>query len=167
MRFFAPLIAAAFLGLGAVPALAQGLIDKGFVSGWNIMVDPQMGNGCLIQTVYEDYSVVRIGYDAANNRGYFVVFNKAWGQIKKGEVYDIVFDLDGKKFDARATGFVLDRVPGAGVFFDDPDFVQAIARSKVLTVYGQSGQEVMAIDLKGSAKATEYARKCQAGKSLE
>lgn len=153
-------IAAAFC-LGGVSALAQGLIDKGFVAGWNVMVDPDMGNGCLIQTVFEDHSLVRIGFDAQNNRGYFVVFNKAWGDIKKGETYDITFDLDGEKFNARATGFVLNRVPGAGVFFDDREFVHAIAKRKVLTVYRQSGEKVMAIDLKGSGKAIEYARKCQ------
>lgn len=66
------------------------------------------------QTVFEDYSVVRLGFDAENDRGYFVVFNKAWGDIKKGGTYDITFDLDGEKFEAKATGFVLSRVPGAG-----------------------------------------------------
>jgi len=162
MNFFAVLATTAALSLGAVAAMAQGLIDKGFVAGWNVMVDPEMGNGCLIQTVFEDYSVVRIGYDAQNDRGYFVVFNKAWRDIKKGDVYDITFDLDGEKFNAKATGFVLNRVPGAGVFFDDRAFVDAIAQRNVLTVYGQTGEKVMAIDLKGSAKAIEYARKCQA-----
>ncbi len=162
MRIFAVLATTAALSLGAVSAMAQGLIDKGFVAGWNVMVDPDMGNGCLIQTVFEDYSVVRLGYDAQNDRGYFVVFNKAWRNINKGEVYDITFDLDGEKFEAKATGFVLNRVPGAGVFFDDRALVDAIAQRNVLTVYGQTGEEVMAIDLKGSAKAIEYARKCQA-----
>jgi len=162
MKLIITLIATTVLFFGTAIASAQGLIDKGFVSGWNVMVDPDMGNGCLIQTVYEDYSVVRIGYDMTTNRGYFVVFNKAWGDVKKGETYDIAFDLDGKKFDAKATGFVLNKVPGAGVFFDDRNFVDAIAQRKVMTVYGRAGQEVMAIDLKGSAKAIEYARKCQA-----
>jgi hypothetical protein len=161
MKILAALATSAVLAFAPVAGLAQGLIDKGFVAGWNILVDPDMGNGCLIQTVFEDYSVVRIGYDAQNNRGYFVVFNKAWGEIKKGEVYDITFDLDGEKFDAKATGFVLNKVPGAGVFFEDREFVRAIAQRKVMTVYGQTGQKVMAIDLKGSAKAIDYARKCQ------
>jgi len=161
MKTFATLATIASLCLGALSATAQGLIDKGFVAGWNVMVDPDMGNGCLIQTIYEDYSVVRLGYDATNNRGYFVVFNKAWGNIKKGETYDITFELDGEKFDAKATGFVLNKVPGAGVFFEDRNFVHAIAQRKVMTVYGQTGQKVMAIDLKGSGKAIEYARICQ------
>ena len=161
MKLVSAVITATALCIGSSAAFAQGLIDKGFVAGWNVMVDPDMGNGCLIQTVYQDYSVVRIGFDATNNRGYFVVFNKAWRDVKKGKTYDITFDLDGEKFNATATGFVLNKVPGAGVFFDDRNFVHAIAKRKVLTVYGQTGQEVMAIDLKGSGKAIDYARKCQ------
>ncbi|MCV2889667.1 hypothetical protein [Ruegeria aquimaris] len=50
---------------------------------------------------------------------------------------------------------------GATVFFTDREFVHAIAQRKVMTVYGVSGQQVMAIDLKGTAKALEYARTCQ------
>ncbi|MEP2029024.1 MAG: hypothetical protein ABJI96_10010 [Paracoccaceae bacterium] len=155
------LTAATFIGC-TLQVTAQGLIDRGYVAGWNIMVDPALGNGCLIQTIFQDYSVVRIGFDAAKKQGYFVVFNKAWGDIKKGKTYDITFELDGKKFDAVATGFFLDKVPGAGVTFTDRNFVYAIAKSQVMTVYNEAGEQVMAIDLSGSGKAIEYARKCQA-----
>lgn len=161
MKTLVAIVCAAGIVLCAGAVRAQDLIDKGFVHGWNLMVDPQMGNGCLIQNVYEDLSVVRLGYDAANNRGYFVVFNKAWGQIDAGKQYPITFDLDGERFEATATGFRQGKVPGAGVFFTDRNFVDAIARRKVLTVYGTQGNKVMAIDLTGSAKALEYARKCQ------
>jgi len=134
MNGLAAVVLAAGLALSAVGASAQGLIDKGFVHGWNVMVDPQMGNGCLIQTVYEDLSVVRIGYDAAGNRGYFVVFHEGWKNFEPGQQYPITFDLDGERFEATATGFRQNRVPGAGVFFDDPAFVSATARRNVLTV---------------------------------
>jgi len=162
MKYLSAPLLAALLAFAPMATWAQDLIDKGFVAGWNVMVDPQMGNGCLIQNIYEDLSVVRIGYDAEHNRGYFVVFNKAWGQIDKGKTYDMTFDLDGQTFDAKATGFYLGKVPGAGVFFDDRSFVEAIAKHKVMTVFGQAGAKVMAIDLTGSGKAIEYARKCQA-----
>ncbi|MDU9003131.1 hypothetical protein [Sedimentitalea todarodis] len=162
MKTIVALCAAAILSLGATAASAQALIDKGFVSGWNVMVDPSFGNGCLIQTVTQDLSVVRIGYDVTGNRGYFVVFHKAWGDIEKGKTYDVTFDLDGQIYDAVATGFVQDRVPGAGVFFTDREFIHSIAQKKVMTVYNQAGEKVIAIDLKGSAKALDYARKCQA-----
>ncbi len=150
------------IAFGAGQAAAQTLIDKGFIAGWNLMVDPAFGNGCLIQTVYEDLSVVRLGYDAQNDRGYFAVMNRAWGQIKQGTQYNIKFDLDGQVFDAVAIGMKQGKVPGAVVFFTDRNFVHAIAQKKVMTVYGQTGQKVMAIDLHGTAKALEYVRSCQA-----
>ncbi|CAD0186085.1 hypothetical protein RUESEDTHA_02990 [Ruegeria sp. THAF57] len=155
------LLALTLAAFTATAAWSQDLVDKGFAEGWNIMMDPALGNGCLIQTVYEDLSVVRIGYDALNNRGYFTVFNKAWGDIEQGQSYPIRFELDGKSFDAMATGFKLDRVPGATVFFTDRNFVNAIAQNRTMTVYNPAGETVMAIDLKGTAKALEYARDCQ------
>lgn len=161
MTRFSTILAGFLTLVPAIPAAAQELIDKGFVHGWNLMVDPSFGNGCLIQTVYEDLSVVRLGFDAEAKRGYFTVFNKAWGQIEQGRQYDVRFELDGKSFDAVATGFRAGKVPGAIVFFTDRDFVFAIAQKKTMTVYGQTGQKVMAIDLSGTAKALEYARKCQ------
>jgi hypothetical protein len=162
MKTLTALCIAAILSLGAQAVPAQGLIDKGFVAGWNVMVDPAFGNGCLIETVYQDLTVLRIGYDNTGNRGYFVLFHKKWGQIEKGRQYDITFDLDGERFDAVATGFRQNGVPGAGVFFTDREFIHAIARKNVLTVYNPAGEKLIAVDLKGSAKALDYARKCQA-----
>lgn len=161
MKTLAAAVLAAFALAGATNA--QGLVDKGFIAGWNIMVDPQMGNGCLIQTVYEDLSVVRIGYDGTADRGYFVVFNKAWGQVEQGQSYTIRFELDGQSFDGVAQGLYLDKVPGGVVFFDDPAFVDAISQSRTLTLFGQTGERIMGIDLTGSSKAIEQARKCHRG----
>lgn len=161
MRFLATIVTAAMLALGPGAGSAQDLIDKGFVHGWNLMVDPSFGNGCLIQNVYQDLSVVRLGFDVETKRGYFAVFNRSWGDIKAGQTYPVRFDLDGQSFDAVATGMRSGKVPGAVVFFDDREFVHAIAQRKRMTVYGQTGQQVMAIDLSGTAKALEYARKCQ------
>ncbi|WP_424831606.1 hypothetical protein [Ruegeria sp.] len=157
------LLALTLAAFTATAALSQELVDKGFVEGWNIMMDPALGNGCLIQTVYQDLSVVRIGYDALDNRGYFAVYNKAWGDIKQGESYPIRFDLDGKSYDATAIGFNERDVPGATVFFTDRNFVTAIAQNKTMTVFNPAGETVMAIDLTGTAKALEYARECQSG----
>lgn len=161
MTVFRKLALAAVFATSMTQASAQALIDKGFVEGWNLMVDPSFGNGCLIQTVYQDLSVVRLGFDAINNQGYFAVLNKAWGDIEKGVKYNISFDLDGETFNAVATGLEDAKVPGAIVFFKDREFVHAIAAKKVMTVYGQNGQQVMAIDLHGTAKALDYARTCQ------
>lgn len=161
MKPLAALILATALTLTSGTARAQGLIDKGFVHGWNLMVDPSFGNGCLIQRYDTDDAVVRLGFDATQRRGYFVVFNPAWGDLKTGQTFDITFDLDGEIFKGVATGFHLNKVPGAGVFFQDRDFVYALAKKKVMTLYDTAGATVMTIDLAGSDKAIEYARACQ------
>lgn len=145
----------------AWPVSAQGLRDYGFTDGWNIMVDPDLGNGCLIQRIVGPDSVVRIGYDANGDRGYVSVFDKGWGQVKDGQNYPVTFDLDGEVFEATATGFHLGNVPGAGLFFTDRNFVDAIAQRRVMGISGQNGK-VMDIDLTGSANALKHARECQA-----
>ena len=94
-------------------------------------------------------------FDGLEKRGYFTVFHKGRGEIRQGQTYDITFDLDGQVFDAVVHGFRAGRVPEAGMFFRDRDFDHAIAAKRMLTVYGQTGARVMAINLTGSAKALE------------
>lgn len=85
------------------------------------MIDPTMGNGCLIQAAYQDGSVVRIGFDRNEGMGYIIAFNYAWGDIEEGAHYDIKFDLDGDVFTGVATGIYLKDVPDADIYFDNPD----------------------------------------------
>ncbi|MEY8838654.1 hypothetical protein AB9K41_06455, partial [Cribrihabitans sp. XS_ASV171] len=143
--------------LFAASAAQAQLIDKGFVNGWNIMQDPTLGNGCLIQTVYEDSSLVRIGYDGEGKRGYFTVFNKSWGEIEPGREYPVTFALDDRSYDATAIGFNQNGVPGGTVFFTDRSFVDSIAKARTLSIRNPQGRHVMDIDLSGSAKALDYA----------
>ncbi|MEX0287235.1 MAG: hypothetical protein AB3N23_21725 [Paracoccaceae bacterium] len=160
MRIARTLITTALLALGST-ASAQELKDFGFTAGWQILIDPALGNGCLIQQAFSPDSVVRLGYDAVGDRGYITVFDRNWGQIKDGESYPVTFDLDGERFEATAKGFYLGKVPGAGIFFTDRSFVDAIAQRKVMSIYGQNGK-VTDIDLRGSANALKHARECQA-----
>lgn len=157
----ATLGAAALLLATCGAVQAQGLKEWGFASGWHIMVDPALGNGCLIQTAYDNDTFIRIGLDATQKKGYVTVFDPKWGDIEDGASYPVTFDLDGEKFESVAKGFHLNKIPGAGIFFDDRNFIYAIAQKQVMTIYGQSGK-ILAIELGGSAVALEGARKCQA-----
>jgi len=100
-------------------ALAQQLEQWGTAGGWDVMIDPSMGDGCLIQAEYTDGSVVRIGFDRNVGEGYVTAFNMEWGDIIEGEQYGILFDLDGAEYDAVATGIYLNDVPGADIYFDN------------------------------------------------
>ena len=123
------------------------------------MIDPTMGNGCLIQAAYQDGSVVRIGFDRNEGMEYITAFNHAWGDIEAGAQYDIEFDLDGDVFTGVATGIYLNDVPDADIYFDNPDFLFAIAEKYTLTLYN-ANSEVMAIDLGGTYVGLEAAIQC-------
>lgn len=150
----AALIAAA----GALPA--QELEQWGTAGGWDVMIDPSLGDGCLIQAAYNDGSVVRIGFDRIEGSGYITAFNDAWGDIEDGAEYDIWFDLDGQQYDGVAKGIYLNDVPGADIYFDNPDFLFDIAEKYTLTLYHDGG-EVMAIDLGGTYAGLEAVIACQ------
>lgn len=154
------LLAAAMTAALSMPVYAQQLEPWGTAGGWDVMIDPTLGDGCLIQAAYQDGSVVRIGFDRTEGMGYITAFNYAWGDIEEGAQYDIEFDLDGDVFTGVATGIYLNDVPGADIYFDNPDFLFAIAEKYTLTLYNANG-EVMAIDLDGTYVGLEAAIQCQ------
>jgi hypothetical protein len=154
------MILAALLALGGTAASAQDLMAWGEAGPWDIMVDPTLGDGCLIQTEFTDGSVVRIGFDRLQGNGYVTAFNMSWGDIVEGEYYPVLFDLDGQEYEAEARGLWLYDVPGADIAFDNPDFLFDIARMYTMTLYNENG-EVMAIDLTGTYAGLEGALACQ------
>ena len=141
-------------------AFAQQLEQWGEAGGWDVMIDPSLGNGCLIQAAYNDGSVVRICFDRNEGAGYITAFNDGWGDITEGESYNILFDLDGQEYDGAATGIYLEGVPGADIYFDNPDFLFDIAKKYTMTLYNENGM-VMQIDLGGTYVGLEAAIACQ------
>jgi len=124
------------------------------------MIDPSLDNGCLIQSEFEDGSVVRIGFDRNEGNGYVTAFNGAWGDIEEGEWYPVIFSLDGQDDETEARGLYLNDVPGTVIPFDSTDFLFDLAQNQTMTLYAEGG-EVMSIDLTGSYKALEAAMECQ------
>jgi hypothetical protein len=149
----------AVMGMGSA-GWAQSLEPWGASDYWDVMIDPTLGNGCLIQSAFEDGSVVRIGLDRTNGTGYVTAFNEAWGDIEEGKLYPISFDLDSESFEGEARGMYLEGVPGADVVFDNVDFFMSIAERQTMTMY-HDGAEVMAIDLTGTMAGLAAVLECQ------
>ena len=143
-----------------LPALAQDLVAVGQVGVWDILVDPTIGNGCLINAVFEDGSDVRIGFDPSAGTGYLLAMNEAWQGIEEGISYPIQMDVDGQLYDGEAVGLYIDGMPGADIVFDSVDFLMVVAMRQTLTLVNESGP-VMSIDLTDSAAALEQAIACQ------
>lgn len=144
----------------AGPVAAQDLVSVGQVGVWEILVDPTIGNGCLINAVFEDGSDVRIGFDPSGGSGYLLAMNEAWQGIEEGTSYPIQMDVDGQIYDGEAVGLYIDDMPGADIAFDSADFLLDVATRQTLTLINESGP-VMSIDLTDSAAALEQAIACQ------
>jgi len=153
--------AAVALTLSAGVGAAQDLIEWGSSDYWSVMIDPTLGNGCLIQGEFVDGSLVRVGLDRNNGVGYVTVFNTAWGDIEEGAVYPISFTLDGEAFDGEAKGMYLNGVPGADIEFDNVGFFMSIAQRQTMTMFNADGEEVLSIDLTGTAQGLEAVLACQ------
>ena len=144
----------------AGPSAAQSLEYWGEAGGWDVLVDPSLGDGCLIQAAYQDGSIVRIGFDLNVTEGYLTAFNEAWGDIEEGASYDVTFALDGEIYEGTATGMYLEGVPGADIYFDSEDFLWDIAARQTMELSNANGV-VMTIDLGGTMVGLEAALECQ------
>ena len=157
---FARILTATALVFSAGMATAQDLQSWGASDFWSVMIDPTLGNGCLIQGEFQDGSFVRIGLDRVAGGGYVTVFNTAWGAIEDGVTYPVSFSLDGESYDGEAKGMHLNDVPGADIAFDSVDFFMSIAKHQTMTMY-HDGAEVLSIDLTGSMAGLDAVLTCQ------
>ncbi len=160
MMFKTTMMTAAVAVLVSGAAQAQNLESWGTVGVWDVMWDPSLGDGCLIQSEFTDGSVVRIGFDNIEGMGYLTAFNGAWGDIEEGATYPVTFTLDGEAYEGEAKGMYLNGVPGADIYFDSEDFLFDIAARQTMDLANSEGS-VMTIDLTGTMAALEEALICQ------
>jgi hypothetical protein len=65
------------------------------VGGWEIRVDPSVGNGCFAMQAYEDGTVVRIGVNVGSKAIYLFFLNDAWKSLEVGKIYPVRVVFDG------------------------------------------------------------------------
>ena len=151
--------ACGFALLGSA-AFAQDLVPYSEAGGWAVVIDPTLGNGCLLSSDFEDGSHVRIGFDPNAGNGYVAAFNTGWGDIVDGTEYPISFMLDDEKYDGNAKGMHLGDTPGVVVTFDSADFLTDLAARNTM-VLQSDGSDVMTIDLSGTDEAITETIACQ------
>lgn len=144
----------------AGPSLAGNLVEYRAVGAWDVMVDPSIGNGCLITADFDDGSEVRIGLDRDKGNGYVMAMNNGWGEIKDDASYTISFAVDDQRYDGTATGVHLDNLPGVDIPVDNSDFFGDLAEKSALTLYA-GDTEVMKISLKDAGDALDALIECQ------
>ena len=160
MKIAKLLVSGMALAASVVMVQAQELQTFATVEGWEILIDPTIGNGCLINAQFEDGSDVRIGFDRAANTGYLWASNEAWGEIEEGMAYPLSFSLDGEVYKGEGKGLYIDEAPGIDIAFDSMDFLLAIAQKNTMELSNEAGP-VMTINLAGTDAALARAIECQ------
>jgi hypothetical protein len=155
-------LVAAGLTVASAPGavMAQDLVEYDTVGVWDVLVDPTIGNGCLINAVFEDGSDVRIGFAPDTGFGYILAMNDGWEGIEDDVVYPISMEVDGTVYEGEGKGIHINGLPGVDIEFDSADFLLDVATKQTLTLSNEDGP-VMSIDLTDSLMALDSAIACQ------
>jgi hypothetical protein len=163
--------ALAIVGLAATGVLAgedaaqlpgsAGFTKYGEVEGWTVYVDTERGS-CLIERIDEAENIVQMGLTKDKKFGYLGVFSKGDTGVRKGSQEDIYLDIDGVLFKSQATGLkgnITEGYSGGYILANNPVFIDAIRTKYVMNVFPRQ-VAAFSVDLKGTYKAMDMARKC-------
>ncbi|WP_299985498.1 hypothetical protein [uncultured Ruegeria sp.] len=147
--------------MAASAGWADTFLKFGEVEGWKVFID-QDKKSCLIEAVDDDENVVQMGLTEDRGVGYVGVFTKAETNIKKGEKEAVAILIGDNIYVGEATGMkgnITKGYTGGYVLSDDPQFADDLAKKKVMIVFPEK-EFAFTVDLTGTYKAMEMARKC-------
>lgn len=151
---------AAVVALFGTPLAASEPSAWGTSGMWEVLVNPDNGNGCFARRTLEDGTIIEMG-TVPNRRGGFVAaYNATWTPVKEGEFGTVEFDFGDAIFAGEATAQSNDGAPGGYAFFDNPAFPNEFAKRRSVTVSRAGGPRYQ-LDLTGSSNAIQAVYQCQ------
>jgi len=141
----------------------DGFTNYGEAEGWNVFVDNERGS-CLIERIDGADNIVQMGLTKDHSFGYLGVFSKGDTGIKKGKKSEIFLDIDGVLFSSMSTGLkgnITEGYSGGYILANNPVFIDAVKTKYVMTVFPKQAA-AFTVDLHGTYKAMDLARKCNA-----
>lgn len=130
------------------------------VSGWEILIDPDAGNGCLMQKTLDEGTRVRIGAVPQRDGGFISVANPSWEAVADDTTSTLTFNFDGELFAGDAVAINDGDLHGNYAFFNNPEFVSDISKRRNMIV-SDDDKDLATVDLTGTKKAVDAVLKCQ------
>lgn len=161
MRYSFLAAASVAAAIGTSAAYAEKFIGYGAVDGWNVHIDTEK-KSCLVETKDQLDNVIQMGLTTDRGIGYIGVFTKAETDIKRGEKEGVALLLGDEIYVGEATGMrgnITKGYSGGYVLTDNPAVYEAIRRERVMIVFPETNYS-FTVDLTGTAKALDLARKC-------
>ena len=165
IRYF---ILLALLGF-ATPSLSDSTPPASFekwsdAGEWEILVDRTKKNGCLIQKLYPDGTLVRLGQLPAERGSYFAALNRDWTHIDESMSDQFYFDFGDELFAGEVVGMIEGDWHGGYAFFNNPEFIDEIGAKSEITIEG-SRRVPLNISLKGTQSAIAELGRCQSAQA--
>jgi hypothetical protein len=161
MRLIPILLSLASSLVFSLCASAQDTADWGQVGGWRIKVDRTIGDGCFAMQVYEGGTVVRIGFDIAQQHIYLFFGDDDWTSLEEGKTYPIRVVFDGSEsYDGEMSGVRLGNVVFLNHSQIGTDFVKDFMERDVMQIFYR-GSQIANLSLRNTYAAVSEIIHCQ------
>ncbi|MDX0831738.1 hypothetical protein GOD82_17635 [Sinorhizobium medicae] len=147
----------------AAPVCAAQTIPWKDVNGWSVLIDPSTGNDCFISTMYEDGTILRLGFNFFQSQSqiYLALGNSDWKSLEVGKDYPVQIQFDRNPvWNATVQGIDFGGINFLSVSTTDTNFAEEFSRKLGMRATF-NGREVAAFGLKGSARAVTEMINCQ------
>jgi hypothetical protein len=155
-------IVALFVWLAVInsQASAGDTIPWANVGDWRIAADPSVA-GCFMFASTTKGTVVRMGIDSSQKKGYLLIGNSDWRSVDVGREYGLTFQFDGEP---SWKGMFTGKKMGSSLLLAihvDGKFMHDFATKKLLVIYYED-RVVTRLPLTGSLAAMQSVVQCQA-----
>lgn len=145
-----------------IPKSGDDFSEYGMVEGWTIYADADTKT-CLAERIDDAGNVMQMGVTKDHDYAYVGIFTQADIDVEKEGA--IAIAVDGAIFvgtsDGIKSGKLKDGYRGGYVLTNNPEMVTAIAEGRELVAFPDR-PVAFVIDLTGTKRAIEEARKCNA-----
>lgn len=157
---FKKLIPLSVAALASVATIAHAEEDWGTVGDWAIKVEPEAGNGCLMEKYYDNGVLLQFGLLPLRDGGFFAAYSEAWDFIEAGNTAPVAFKFDGIEFNGEVEGYIVEPWFGGFVFTNNPELVYDFAKKREMTVTAGENPP-LTMDLDGTLAGVEELIRCQ------
>jgi hypothetical protein len=147
-------------GLHATRAIAQELTKWADAGQWQVLVDPSVGYGCLMEKIFDDGTRMRMGSLPERKGGFLSIVNKDWTHIDKVATVVVQFDLDGEVFAGDVDYIIEGDLRGGYAFFNNPALVDVFGKKHTVTITGPTERSV-SYSLSGTIAALQAIGECR------
>lgn len=153
---------AVFLMFLATPVVASETTLWKNVAGWQVRIDPTVGNGCFLMTEYEGGTILRVGLAPSTSQIYLLIADPAWKSLEVDKEYQLHLQFGARSpWDAPARAVDMGGgVPFLMVTADESNLFEEFMLQTHLVVKFD-GEVVANLSLRGTATAGSELLTCQ------